>query len=468
MDKNGINPTMNQMGMNQFCMNQMCMNSMCNNEMNFNPLLMRWMNPMGMNLQCSPYLKPMKLPKTIGGEFKTPDIYEVVHNSPKSMLNQIFDDGFELKTKEESLTYFFGFISLTNNNDKLDTNGEKLIVNYYDIIKTPIYLDLSLDIQELVKIIYWKIFYPSFRKTVTKRTQKNQSLEYIMNNPIIEMDDDESPIKYTNFLTIEFQHKDLSLLKGTGKEIGLKKDSEIFLKIKQDLYKELTQFPKEPINVIINNSIKGKNYLKQFFINKNGISSSLFSILFNTPNYRLQTGNGCYLDTVPKILGFEEITVERRVIGGAGPINFADVSSGQIKELKFSENAPKWRLVNKGLNIFGICPNDQCEAYKKEVIYKTDLPNRGLMFNLNEQVINIRCPICNKIIKCKTCGFYDCEYQFVGKKIDKGDVVEFDSKTRETKGNKFDYFDPFENGEVLWIELIIYVSPKQNIKQQTD
>ena len=92
------------------------------------------------------------------------------------MLNQIFDDGFELKTKEESLTYFFGFISLTNNNDKLDTNGEKLIVNYYDIIKTPIYLDLSLDIQELVKIIYWKIFYPSFRKTVTKRTQKNQKM----------------------------------------------------------------------------------------------------------------------------------------------------------------------------------------------------------------------------------------------------------------------------------------------------
>ena len=467
MNKNGINPTMNQMGMNQFCMNPIYMNAMCNNQINFNPLLMRWMNPMGMNLQCMSYLKPMKLPKTIG-DIKIPDIYEVVHNSPKAMCNQIFDDGFELKTKEESLTYFFGFISLTNNNDNLDTNGEKLIINYYDIIKTPIYLDLSLDIQKLVKIIYWKIFYPSFRKTVTKRTQKNQSLEYVMNNPIIEMDDDESPIKYTNFLTIEFQNKDLSLLKGTGKEIGLKKDSEIFLKIKQDLYKELTQFPKEPINVIITNSIKGKNYLKQFFINKNGINSSLFSILFNTPNYRLQTENGSYLDRVPKILGFEEITVERRVIGGAGPINFADVSSGQIKELKFSENAPKWRLVNKGLNIFGICPNDQCEAYKKEVIHKIDLPNRGLMFNLNEQVINIRCPICNKIIKCKTCGFYDCEYQFVGKKIDKGDVVEFDSKTRETKGNKFDYFDPFENGEVLWIELIIYVSPKQNIKHQTN
>lgn len=257
------------------------------------------------------------------------------------------------------------------------------------------------------------------------------------------MNDDESPFKYSNFLTLEFNGRDLSSFIGTGRQIGLKNGSEIFIKIKPDFYKELALFPKVPINIDISNIILKKNYSKQFLANKNGITSQFFSKLFNTPNYRLMAGEWTYLEKVPILRGYEEISVERRLYGGAAcPITFVDASSGQVKELKFSENAPRWRLVNKGLNIFGICTNSKCEAYKKEVVYRTELPKKGLSFNLNEQISNIRCPICNKIIKCKTCGFYDCEYQFIGKKIENGEIAIFDSKTRETKGNKFEYFDP--------------------------
>ena len=35
-----------------------------------------------------------------------------------------------------------------------------------------------------------------------------------------------------------------------------------------------------------------------------------------------------------------------------------------------------------------------------------------------------------------------------------------------SKVKKFEYFDPLRNGEVLWLELIIYVLPKQEIKYQ--
>jgi hypothetical protein len=94
----------------------------------------------------------------------------------------------------------------------------------------------------------------------------------------------------------------------------------------------------------------------------------------------------------------------------------------------------------------------------------TKLQKNGLIFNLNEKVADIRCPICNKIIKPKTCVFYDCEFQFIGKKIEDGDIKEYDSKTRETKSDNFKYFDPLENGEIVWTELNIYVLPKQSIK----
>ena len=211
---------------------------------------------------------------------------------------------------------------------------------------------------------------------------------------------------------------------------------------------------------------KKKNYTKLFLANKRGITTEIFSKFFTTPNYRLMIGEWTYLEKVENLKGYEEISVERRIIGGGVcPVKFVDVASGKVKELKFSEKAPRWRSVDKGLNIFGICnSNPKCEAYKKEVVYMTHLPDKGLIFNVNEEISNIRCPMCNKIINLETCGFYECEYQFIGKKIDKGEIEFFDSKTRETKNNKFEYFDPLNNGKVTWLELNIYVLPKQEIK----
>ena len=156
------------------------------------------------------------------------------------------------------------------------------------------------------------------------------------------------------------------------------------------------------------------------------------------------------------------------LIGAGGPmLDFVDVSSGKVMKLHFSNKAPVWRKVDKGLNIFGICNNSKCKAYKKEVVYPTKL-NEGLTFNLNEEILNIKCPICQKIIKPKTCGFWKCEYQFIGKKIVEGELTSFDSKTKETNGNDFEYYNAFENGETQWIELFIYVVPKQEMKYKSN
>ena len=171
-------------------------------------------------------------------------------------------------------------------------------------------------------------------------------------------------------------------------------------------------------------------------------------------NQKNETGTGFFCEI---IFG--------RTNWGAGPVmDFVNVEKGLVKNLNFSKNAPKWRKVKIGLNIFGQCNNKKCEAFKKEVIYSTDLPENGLNFNLNEEAINIKCPICKKIIRPKTCGFWECEYQFEGQKIEEGEVKSFNSEPKETFEDKFEYFDPFENGEVQWLELNIYVLPKQYIK----
>ena len=102
-----------------------------------------------------------------------------------------------------------------------------------------------------------------------------------------------------------------------------------------------------------------------------------------------QLGNEYYL----KIKVFDTTT---KLIG-AGPkmMEFIDVSSGIIKRLEFSEKTQIWRKVSKGWNIFGIWENSKCKAWKEEVIYSTYLKDTGLIFILDEEMLNIKCPICS-------------------------------------------------------------------------
>ena len=62
-----------------------------------------------------------------------------------------------------------------------------------------------------------------------------------------------------------------------------------------------------------------------------------------------------------------------RLNGGSIPINFVNVEKGVIQKLEFSDSAPKWRSVTKGLNLFGICKNGKCIAHNKEVVFKVGI-----------------------------------------------------------------------------------------------
>ena len=153
-----------------------------------------------------------------------------------------------------------------------------------------------------------------------------------------------------------------------------------------------------------------------------------------------------------------------RLRGGGFPLEFVDVEKGIVQNLSFSDSAPRWRAVKQGLNIFGVCKNSNCEAFEKEVVYQVGIIHTK--FNLQENVTNIKCPMCQKIILPKTCGFWQCEYQFVGDKIEDGDLKYVDTKCKETKDDNFEYYNPYENKSAIWTNLNIYVIEKQDIKYE--
>ena len=372
-------------------------------------------------------------------------------------------------------------INKMENEIKINKKEKRLIINFYDICKKDIYFDFEQKIENLISLILSKI-YNDIGNFVIMRSKKNQTTKSIIDNPIhiiylktykTFLDEHRIPLYF------EILDNNLfSLDKKTGCDIGLKEGSQIQLKINNKLIKNYDIM----INCIFKTT-KGSEH--RFLISKNSTVESVLKKYCHRIDKRYEEIDGeiCFLcnavllnkipnEKIRKFCHFGNIKIVvndiYNLIGaGCSPsfisVDFVDVSSGHVKKLYFSETAPVYRKVNKGLNIFGTCNNSKCLAFKKEVIYPTKL-NDKLVFNLNENLLNIKCPICKKIIKPKTCGFWECEYQFVGKKIQEGELVEFDSKTKETKDSDFEYYDAFENGETQWIELTIYVLPKQKMK----
>lgn len=148
--------------------------------------------------------------------------------------------------------------------------------------------------------------------------------------------------------------------------------------------------------------------------------------------------------------------------GGLSMLEFVDVDDlTKTKKLKLSSEAPKWRKVSMGLNLFGKCLNKKCEAFKAEVVHRVGI-NRGFDFNSDKRLI--KCPICSKNFIPETMGFWKCEYQIKGEKFKDGEYEEVDLNGKETNGNDFEYFDPYKSGTTFWSSLKIFTGHRQKMK----
>jgi len=391
-----------------------------------------------------------------------PPTNEYIRSSP-TIIKKVKNNLDEL---ESQLFRFFKMILMDSEKIKklglneseiirINKNDPKINVNYYDIIKSEVYVDLSLPIEEIKEKVFGQIFYPNIVKKVHKRIEKSQTTEYIISNPVNEVNEERSFFIYDNFLYLEFEGNKLST------SSKLKDGDELYLKLSKDMFNEINTFPKTK-NIVINYE---NHFFTSFLMSEKGISYKIFKKLFNTELY--PNTLTIYDDNIFNTLNF--IPGSRTIgAGDFGELMFMDPSDATIKQFSLSKKAPKWRIISEGLNIFGICENPECEAHKKEVIYRTlkykSLPEEGLLFDMLENRDKIRCPICNKLIDPKTCGFYKCEYQFRGQKKENLEVKKYDSKPKETEGNKVSYYEPKGKKQTIWFKLKIYVLPIQKMK----
>ena len=146
---------------------------------------------------------------------------------------------------------------------------------------------------------------------------------------------------------------------------------------------------------------------------------------------------------------------ENNIIGGTYGLNFTDVSKQVHEEHYFSDKAPSYRIVTKGINIYGICKGKNCKAYKKEVV----VPLKNIKkFDLMEEKDDLECPECGGIIIPKTLGFHLCEYKIEGTKFVDNKGEDFEIKGKAENKNSIQYFNPDKNGKTMIVKLIIEIT----------
>ena len=134
---------------------------------------------------------------------------------------------------------------------------------------------------------------------------------------------------------------------------------------------------------------------------------------------------------------------------------FTDLSKQIYEEHYFSDKAPSYRVICKGINIYGICKFKKCKAYNKEVIAPL---RKRKEFDLIEEKDILECPECQAIIYPKTVGFHLCEYKIKGTKFENGEGIPFEFNAKADNKDSVQYYNPDKNGKTTIVELIIEIT----------
>ena len=213
----------------------------------------------------------------------------------------------------------------------------------------------------------------------------------------------------------------------------------------------------ETKQVVYNEDMTCENFIKDF-LNKNNYEVTLdpekLDFLYNG---RLLNSDRFKNKTLKEINLKPGTTVYLKELDhlvGCGPMEFTDVSKKNVISRGISSSAPDYRLLKKGINIYGICKTKNCVACDKKVIssYRKD------KIDIVSEKYNLRCPKCEGIIEPKTVGFYLCKYKIYGAKIENDKIVSFDNGISDANDkNNSSYFDEVENGKTTFTKLIFEV-----------
>lgn len=149
---------------------------------------------------------------------------------------------------------------------------------------------------------------------------------------------------------------------------------------------------------------------------------------------------------------------------GGGPDEFANLSKEFIRKDEVlssdSKNVPDWRIVGPGINLYGICEQENCVANGKQVIMHVYSNEFDV---IKESFMGI-CPMCHKHFDLDTCSFFMCDYKTEGTYFDKkkDEWVDLPGEIESTSDRKDFYFDfkkvvQGKDGKVKYKKLILKV-----------
>ena len=160
-----------------------------------------------------------------------------------------------------------------------------------------------------------------------------------------------------------------------------------------------------------------------------------------------------YIRDYKRIKNESTIHMMSRLRGGGSGVPFADVTdrAGPQKS-KWSDSAPDWRHARKGLFIEGKCSNKHCRAYGHMVIM-----NKGFTeFDLINDGHTCQCPVCKEPVVPVTCGFNNCQWKVIGRKIEKlGQPPKMFKTEWKSAGDAYERFSPNINGSAHFLDLKI-------------
>ena len=151
--------------------------------------------------------------------------------------------------------------------------------------------------------------------------------------------------------------------------------------------------------------------------------------------------NECTLDLMLRLRG-----------GGYAGVEFTDITDEEgSQKLEWSKKAPDWRRASCGLCIEGKCANRKCEAYDCMVIM-----NEGYTdFDLINDSYLCKCPICCEGVIPITCGFNNCEWKIIGRKVELGKPPQMFKTDWKSVGDFYERFSPEKSGKANFVALKI-------------
>ena len=173
-------------------------------------------------------------------------------------------------------------------------------------------------------------------------------------------------------------------------------------------------------------------------------------------------GKGRMLQDCESILPNQTIDLVLRLRGGGcGPalgVPFADVTdeAGPVMH-EWSREAPPWREAAPGMCLEGECTNQDCEAHMEMVVVEQGYCE----FDYLNDAHMCKCPMCEQPIVPSTCGFNNCRWKFITRKISTlGQPPQVVHSEWKSVGDVYARYSPEENGTGYFLDLKILCKEK--------